>query len=141
MIHSVIKKVKAVLFCDAVRREDNGKFIAIGCYGSSVVVHEFPVQLVLTPLIQCDLSKVEELTGLSFKLSISGSPASPKLEGQITTAKEEKNGLLPVGPFAIEVKRPGTLKLQLLSTDGVWATIGSIPIVNAADLRRMEAVA
>jgi hypothetical protein len=40
--------IKAVIVCDGVRREDNGKAIVIGAYVGDILVQSFPVDLPLT---------------------------------------------------------------------------------------------
>lgn len=38
-------KINAILVCDEIRREENGKFIFLGVYSDAVIVKSFPARL------------------------------------------------------------------------------------------------
>jgi hypothetical protein len=46
--------IKFGLLCDDIRREDNGKLIAIGIYGRDIVLTKIPGALILAALISVD---------------------------------------------------------------------------------------
>lgn len=60
------KRVKNVIFCDEIRKEDNGKLIAIGIYSNDMAVNSFPYSSHMSFLIAVDMSDVEKSVQIYF---------------------------------------------------------------------------
>ena len=55
--------ISAAVLCDDVRRENNGKHILIGVYLHSVLVEDFPANLMLTVWVEIKPKEVGNFTG------------------------------------------------------------------------------
>lgn len=67
------KKIEYAIVCDDVRREDNGKFIIIGAYGSDIRVSSTPAKLRLSLLVAAR-SETEHKTLFSIRVTQDGKP-------------------------------------------------------------------
>ena len=65
------KKIEYAIVCDDVRREDNGKFIIIGAYGSDIQVSSIPANLRLSLLVAVR-SEIEHQTLVSVRVNQDG---------------------------------------------------------------------
>ena len=65
------KKIEYAIVCDDVRREDNGKFIIIGAYGSDIRVSSTPANLRLSLLVAAR-SETEHRTPVSVRVTQDG---------------------------------------------------------------------
>ncbi len=65
------KKIEYAIVCDDVRREDNGKFIIIGAYGSDIRVSSTPANLRLSLLVAAR-SETEHQTPVSVRVTQDG---------------------------------------------------------------------
>ena len=65
------KKIECAIVCDDVRREDNGKFIIIGAYGSDIRVSLTPANLRLSLLVAAR-SETEHQTLVSVRVTQDG---------------------------------------------------------------------
>ena len=65
------KKIEYAIVCDDVRREDNGKFIIIGAYGSDIRVSSIPANLRFSLLVAVR-SEIEHQTLVSVRVNQDG---------------------------------------------------------------------
>jgi len=116
---------KFSVICDDSRREDNGKIILIGIYGSHILVRSFPALLHLSPAIFFDTRAEMEL-----KFSIEALLDENKITGGQGTfpvkAGKDQIMLLPRVPLKIE--KEGLLRFRVREEEGEWVTIAERPI-------------
>lgn len=113
------------LLCDEVRREHNGKLIAIGIYGSRIFVAGFPALLNLSTL----LNVVFESSGEQrFKVRVS---VNGEMKTEIEIAVESAWGgsdWFPIPCGNIQFDRPSEIKLSADDGNGKWKAFLTIPI-------------
>jgi uncharacterized protein DUF6941 len=118
------------LICDDVRREDNGKLIIIGAYGSNISVGTFPANLLLSCIL---IGEVLEPVEFSFAFeALYKDEVRVKCTG--TLRLEERGDVLlnlPNLSFA-KLPAPGILGFRLKQTGGKWQTIRTIRLVSTS---------
>jgi hypothetical protein len=117
-------KAEAVIICDEVRTEINGKSIIIGVYSGDIVMGGPPPGMLgLTFYIEFSLKNAGEHS-LGFKVEVAGERVfetkSPKL---VLTA--DQTWSVPVGPHPIAIPATGALKLSMRLDEGKWKLIKS----------------
>lgn len=73
-----------VVFCDDIRREDNGKFLLIGAYSSSMRLREIPAVTFLCVLIEFQAQKLGNMR-LDFEFRV-GDKKLARYDGSIDQA-------------------------------------------------------
>lgn len=119
-------RIRYAIICDDVRREDNGKFILIGVYGSSILLPHFPASLTLCALIALDVLEPGEF---SFEMRIKFGRRL-LLHGQAEVEVDKPGlSLLPARRLQLrDLPSPGELILQAKRNQERWVTALSIPI-------------
>ena len=115
----------AVILCDDVRREDNGKQFAIGIYGSEVIVPSFPSILRFSLLVRIGFTGAGKQS-IKFRIqSVNGGKQEIGAELETTMASKEWIGV-PLQPMVFEA--PTTLSILFESPPGKWKKLHSVPI-------------
>lgn len=119
-------KLTTALFCEDVRREDNGKLILIGMFGRNIGVPSFPASIG----IQCALIIEVEKPGpskLEFEIRFNG---EPKGKGRGVAEHVETGRAILSTPFLMigEIEESGTLSLAVAEEGQEFREIASIPI-------------
>ena len=118
-------KVRFGILCEDVRREDNGKLIFIGVYGSNVLVGGFPATIVFANPVWFELKEPYEGVIWSQVLLDETKLTEAKGFARIGVG----NPVMSIQPIPLEVPREGALSFQLkFSEDGDWQTAVTMPI-------------
>ena len=117
-------KIKFAFVCEDSRREDNGKLMFIGVYGSNILVSDFPHQAALCLGVWIESS--EHFNGpMSFQAllddeKITDGSGSVKVgTGQSVTA---------IQPIPIFIPKEGILKFQIKFGDGKWQNAAELAV-------------
>lgn len=121
-------KPVSVLFCDEVRREDNGKHILIGVYQASILVTRFPATLALAMHVSFE---AQQLGDISLELELRGPLGASGIEFGININEETifprlAGFTLPRLP--VEVPEPTDLTVALKQPGQDWEIIGAISV-------------
>jgi len=119
-------RIKFGIVCDDVRREDNGKLILIGIYGSNILVSSFPAMLALSLVISVDV--LENFEGpILIRALLNGEKI---VEGRTNlTMVIGNDALITLPTMPVRIDKAGVLAFQLrMSSDEEWMTIREIPV-------------
>jgi hypothetical protein len=119
-------EVKSVVVCDLVRREDNGKEILIGVYPAGVLVPQFPAQVVLTYWIHFKGIGAGNLS-VEFQLVSADEAKFAELRANLNL-KKPGYASMAIGPFAVNLQIPTSLRLQMKQGEQDWETIEEVAI-------------
>ena len=114
---SPTKKIEYAIVCDDVRREDNGKFIIIGAYGSDIRVSSYPANLRLSILIAVR-SKTKHQALLSIRIMRDGKRMFEPKEGLEISVPTEDITLISLGGLPVFAEKDGTLDFQVRFDQG-----------------------
>lgn len=110
--------INCVLVCDEVRREDNGKHIIIGVYGSDIVLSNIPKTV---PLVACLIGKANgDSFSIRTKIEFIADNADDsgawelQLDAKPQAAREREwiDIVMPSPKLNIECKSEGKLKVS-----------------------------
>lgn len=122
--------LKQVVVCDDIRREDNGKEILIGVYGSSIIVSKFPASLALSFWLQFEPNETGS-TSLEFRLVGPEDLEFAQAETKIEVMQKETVSLGLKG-IPVNLQIPVELALELKHPGGHWETAKRIKVVRGA---------
>lgn len=118
-------KATGGLLCDLIRQENNGKYIAIGIYSSSIVVPFFPSILsfsLFTKLVGDSLGKHDIL----FRVMV-GNDKNQEVSGDLTFENFKEDWIpIPLQPINFQV--PSRLSVEQKMEDGSWNEFFSIDV-------------
>ena len=118
-------KLRFGVLCDEIRREDNGKLIFIGVYGSNILVPAFPAALILALAVGAEVAEPVELS-TTFQVTL-GETTLVSGRGRMK-ASVAGNHVFPIRDILLEVPHAGDLHFQLKLGDGDWLTVCVQPI-------------
>lgn len=113
------------ILCDAVRREDNGKFIAIGIYSASVLVSKFPSTLQFTLLVNLTV-KDNDKHKINIRIKVDDE-IKATLEGEVQLHKYFSEWM-PITLPPIEFVAESILLCEQKIEDGAWENFLEMPI-------------
>lgn len=114
------------ILCDDVRREDNGKLIMIGVYGSSLLLASFPATLGMRIVTRLTPRKMGK-TDVEFRISL-GADAIAGMKGAIETV-DMNPSITNTPPLLLHFAGPGQMKVEVREGGGKWAEILNIPVL------------
>ncbi|MFN3462818.1 MAG: hypothetical protein ACK4X1_01960 [Terricaulis sp.] len=118
-------KIDYAIVCDQVRREDNGKLLFIGVYGTSLLLNTFPGTVALSLIMKVRPTKLGD-SNLQFRAMLEGDELA---SGEITfhlSSHEPAFAGLP--PLPLQIGKPGQLKWEARSGTTRFALLGEIPV-------------
>ena len=118
-------KVNNGFLCDDVRRENNGKLIAIGIYGNRIFVGNFPCVLNLMAFVNVSVDTAGEQRFKTRLLVDDETRSEVEIASDTVWAGSDWYPV-PVGPIGFE--KPSTIHLQWKSEGGKWKSFASVPI-------------
>lgn len=110
--------ISCVLVCDDVRREDNGKHLILGVYGSDIVLSNIPKKI---QLVACLIGKANgDSFSIRTKIEFIGDNADDSsayelqldAKPQIERPKEWIDIVMPSPKLGIEIKSEGRIKVS-----------------------------
>lgn len=120
-------EINYALLCDDVRREDNGKLLIVGAYGSTVKIPQFPAMVCFSLLISFTASKAG-----TFHFDLES-----LLDGDIVNQGNGTilidtlgRGLSGVGPLPCSISKPGLLEFRVRVEGEDWLSVCSIPVIS-----------
>lgn len=114
------------MICDEIRREDNGKLIFIGVYGSSINMPNMPAPLTVWFAVPIEARVVDEIA-MEFRVKYNGEEVY-KSSGAIR-ANEIGAGIVSLPNVLIaNVEKPGELCLEMREEGSRWKKIRSMPV-------------
>lgn len=120
-------KIDSAFFCDDVRRENNGKLIAIGMYGNRIFMGSFPAALRFWAMLNVHFPDAGRH---AFKVRLNMAKAMLQEVSIEVDATWSGSDWLPV-PFEPYVfEQPGEMSLSFEASDGKWKRFYAIPIEN-----------
>ncbi|WP_135507511.1 DUF6941 family protein [Roseovarius aestuariivivens] len=121
------------IFCDDIRREDNGKLLIIGAYGGNIIVNKLPVQLRLSIWIRATDLPESPSPGL-IKISVN---AEQVHQIDISDRAQDDTGLtqfLLIG-VPIDLEAPSRITVELKIDDDKTERRAEIEVTPAAGER------
>lgn len=112
------------VFCDDIRREDNGKMILIGVYADDLIPGAMPSAFPLSLWISIKGERIGS-DRLTVTLSQPGGNQL-KLNGQIGEVPEDASASLIFSGLPIEIKEPGLIAVTLALGDNDPIDAGSL---------------
>lgn len=126
-------RVKAVIFCDQVRQEANGKLFIIGTYTGQMLIQQFPYQAALQPILI-----VEGITAdvkVRAKLASRSGAAFMEMEADLTIEPDAPPGVeawLPLPPAPVILSSEDSLQLWVSFDDEELVLAGEAPVRKAS---------
>jgi hypothetical protein len=116
------------IFCDDVRREDNGKELLIGVYSGSLQLPILPAPVMLSVWVPFERSGIGKVP-IEFRLL----GPDDRIVGYGTielnfTESDYTVGSLPLRGLAAMLVRPGEITFQLRQHDESWATVRKLSV-------------
>lgn len=113
----------AVIFCDDVRREENGKEILIGVYSGAAIFTDFPARISAYLWMQFKTKGTGEVVREVRGLNSDGAQMFSGEFGASVGPHEEGTMSVPIGKLALQINGPGTIEFQIREKDGEWTTV------------------
>jgi hypothetical protein len=113
--------VEAVVLCDAVRREDNGKLLLIGVYSDVIMVPRLPLTIQLTLAIE---ARVMQAGAFKFSIDVTDPLGNHIVEGLSGEGKYEgedgRTTWFPIAlpPVVLSAEGPYVAKVNFVGTPG-----------------------
>lgn len=117
--------IAAAFLCDDVRREDNGKMIAIGIYGNRIFVNAFPAILRLSALTNVSFPSAGRHS-FKVRLSVGG-----EMRQEVTIEAEVRwsgSDWVPLPFEPVQFYKPNEVSLALELDNGKWRKFLTVPI-------------
>ena len=111
--------------CDDCRREDNGKLMFIGAYGSSIIMPELGA-VVVTVIISLNVSESTDVA-TRFQVQLNEKPLISGA-GRMK-ASTPGDHFFPIRNVLLDLKETGDLVFRLSIEDGDWQTICKMPVI------------
>jgi hypothetical protein len=127
--------IREVLFCDDIRREDNGKALLIGVYHGDMIVSNLPANLRLSFWLQ-GRAKASGESSVQFRLQLvhEGEESTDDLatlDASASGLQADTPTVLVFQAVHLKVDKPAKLTLSVLD-DGSWREIASKKIALAS---------
>ncbi len=116
-IASPPKKVEYAIVCDDVRREDNGKLIIIGLYGSDITLSSYPANLRLSILVAVR-SKTEHQTLVKMRIMRDGERMSELKEKIELSVPAEDITVFSLSGITVSAEKDAILDFQIRFDQG-----------------------
>lgn len=117
--------ITAALLCDQVRQENNGKYIVVGVYSSSIVVSLFPTLIHLQVFARADIDGPGQHK-LQIKVLVGG-VENQRVDGELEVPKASSDWLaVPLQPIQFHV--PTTLSIEQMDDKGEWSEFFRISV-------------
>lgn len=136
-----------VIFCDDIRKENNGKEILIGVYGGGITVAQVPATIIISEWIRFKRSGDGVATiPLEFRVI---DLSENKTFGYVTTQlslRQSEPGFSRFGSIALPglpmvINHAATLTLQMKHhSDEPWETLGSVEVTIAPSISPADAL-
>lgn len=113
--------IEAVILCDQVRREDNGKLLLIGVYSDVITVPRLPLLIQLTLAIEV---RVVHAGPFRFSIDVTDPLGNHVVEGLAGEGKYEgEDGRtswfhIPLPPIVLSAEGPYVTKVDFFGTPG-----------------------
>ena len=117
--------IKYAIICDSVRREDNGKLIAVGIYAYNILVPEFPITLFLALMFATDMHE-KTITNFELLAEINGKRLSGG-KGKFDTYVSGE-ALTYLQPVPYTFTEEGDLTIKIKFDEGDWQLIKTIGV-------------
>jgi len=122
--------IKYALICDDVRREENGKLILIGVYGSNISLATMPATLPLVLALGIETKK-PLTTDMEIRFFL-GDKELGSISGEVEILNAGVS-LFPIPRMVIgKIETDTVLRFQIRKEKDHWDTFFSIPIVRAS---------
>jgi hypothetical protein len=120
-------KIVTAIICDDIRREQSGKDILIGVYGSGIRVVSLPQFVTLCVWLEI---KPLERGSIEFKLRLIGQNKAVLFESPSAKAtfNELKNSHAAIGGIAVQLQSAGPHELQISTGSEEWMTIRNFDV-------------
>jgi hypothetical protein len=115
------------IICDDVRREDNGKEILIGIYGSAMLVSKFPAAVSPVLWMQVRPMKSGELR-FSIRLKNEADAVFHEISGGVNVDAPGEMGAVSTPPAPIQVNAEMQLVFEMKQEGGEWTKVREIPV-------------
>lgn len=112
-------EIYAVVICEQVRKESNGKDILIGVYGGDIIVTDFPAFLTLTIWVEYAFHGPGDLP-LTFQLITDRGTELFTAQFTATLRQERSPGSVALGEFGAPLTDPCQIIVQYKEHDGDW---------------------
>jgi hypothetical protein len=122
--------ILAVVVCDDVRRENNGKEIIIGVYGSDIVVQSYPALLSPTFWVQFIPNQAGEIT-IGFRLINEADTAFFSGIGKLNVISPEELTSTAIGGAPIQAQSDMKLRFQIKVGGSDWTTMREVQVRRA----------
>lgn len=127
-----------IVFCDDIRREDNGKELLIGVYGSGLTLRQMPAQIAISQWIRFERTDKDGGTiPLEFRaIDLSENKMVGYVTVQLTLGKSgpgiSRFGSIALPALPMLITHPMVITLQMKQYDEPWGGLGEIEIIMGA---------
>jgi hypothetical protein len=121
-------KPLCAIFCDDIRREDNGKELLIGIYSANLQLSVFPASIILSVWVPFERTGVGKVP-IEFRLI--GPDGMTLGFGTMELNFTERDSVassLPLRGLPTILLRPGEITFQLRQHDESWETVRKLTI-------------
>jgi hypothetical protein len=119
-------KINYAVFCDDIRREDNGKLIFIGVYGANILFKSFPASLNLSLAVMGETKEIGPIP-CEFKILVGGKETGRIGKISITFDQLGKS-IFVIKPIPVNTSAPELLKIEMKQFEREWETVAEIPM-------------
>lgn len=121
-------EVRSVIFCDDVRREDNGKLILVGVYTGFLGIPSFPWSGVLHTVLLIENVESEH----EFMITVGTASGAKFLEMQATISHVpgmiRHTAYIPLPPVPVTLSSPDEIQLRTSVDGGASTVVGILPV-------------
>jgi hypothetical protein len=119
-------KLDYAVVCDHIRREDSGKLILIGVYGSSVLVTRVPLTLSFALAVRM-IPKELGAKELEFRVTVDGEEVA---KGEIAVTFEDiEAGFIGLPAVPVPIIRTGSMRFEMRDKGAKrWALLAEINV-------------
>ena len=125
-----MNKIAFSQFCDDIRQEANGKFIIIGCYGDTMQVKSFPVNMRMSVFVTYTCRGGSRIFNANLKLASGALVGTAKIEVEENPYDESELAAaqIPVSGLQVMLSREDELVFEFGVDDETPREIGRLKI-------------
>ena len=130
--------IKSILACNDIRREDSGKYIAIGIYGPDIVIPGEQTRVSLACLVQLTANKSGEYN-IEFRCRENRNRELVASRGTFRTEFAAGNFVLDLNLGQINIRAGTEIDFCARATGGRWKSLLSLAVRGPAQQAELEA--
>ncbi|WP_293962091.1 hypothetical protein [Sneathiella sp.] len=110
--------ISFVVPCDDIRREDNGKLIAIGLYGENLTIRKAPLQMPMSFIIWANANEISDYEADIEIFLEPEKSAVARLKFGFSAGEKSKRIAIPIPAISLNIGGPGALVMRQKIVEG-----------------------